>query len=401
MSKHPDVILFVRYFIFGLFFAAAIAILAMAGPPVVMQRADWFDGGLRLFRDDAEIKVYWSLSDWIPKAVAPYSPGSPQDYPPLGVLFFSWPTLFVSDFSSFRSLFVASTVVCYAGLLGLMAVLLRRTGRSGAYALLMLLPAFAYFSLWRFDILPALFVAAAMVALHTKKFPLAMAMMFMAVLAKWYAALFFLPLFMLVGSGFGRKDGRDARMAALVLGGVALASVLVLVLTSGFGSIAAPVLFHLQRDFENGALGTYVMAVLGNFGTSALTVMVVSTFMYVLQFGAAVPLALFGSVRSFGAFVRACVFLLIPFMLFGHFFSAQWIVWLTPILLLVSSRKETVLLGILDLALFLSFPILFGINPFSWAYHAASLLRIAILATLWGLNLRAMVKEKILIRSRV
>jgi hypothetical protein len=385
---------FFAAFALGLLVALAAAGIGMASPEKAFVRSGWFDQGIRLFRDQGELRTFYGWSAWISHGGVPYSTTYPQAYPPLGVLFIALPRLFTEDFRTYVWLYVLMTSVCYAALAGVTAMLLGDLGRSRSRLLLFVLPAFLYFSLWRFDVLPALLASIALLCAGRGRPAAALILLLLSALAKWYAALFFLPLIMFIGAtAKGEAAIAKARSAMIALVAAIAAAVVGLSLLSGFDALAGPVLWHLSRPFEAGAFGTYLVVGLQRIGIAGRgPLFVVSTLFIILQFAAVVPLALRGRIKDVAGLVRGCVFALVPFMMFGHFFSAQWVLWLSPVLALVADRKEIALLALLDLLVFLQFPVLFGISPFAGHYAAVTMAITAVLGALWCLNARRMLR---------
>ena len=379
--------------------AVIAAGVALSLPSVWPVRPAWHDGGLRLFRDDHEVGVYFDRSRWLADRVAPYTPGHEQEYPPLGALYYALPRFFTGDPAVFEKIFVFVNAAMFGLLAGLAAWLLRRFGRSPAWLGLFCLPAFVYCSLWRFDLLPAVLAAVFLWAVCSDRPVAAFTALAAGVLAKYYPALFFVPFIMYLGSR--RLDpamGRRVSLGLIALAGVAAAGLLSVAAFAGFGAAVWPVLFHLGREFEIGSLGLAVLVALFYLGASGLWLgRVVSGIFFLLQFGATVVYAAWGKPADLKAFVRACLFILLPFLIFAHFFSPQWLLWLTPLYILVADRRETVALIALDLSVYLQFPVVFGYSPYGWPYLAASLIRTALMICLAWLNTRELIRSGALV----
>lgn len=375
-----------RAFVLGAVIAVAAVVVALQAAPMQFRHADWFDGGIRLLRDDKEVSFYFSHSGWIDGSVATMT--LTQDYPPLGVAYFSLPRLIAHDFGDFEVGFLCLNVALYAALFALMRLLLRNEGLSRYRLGFFLLPAFLYFSLWRFDILPSILVACALLAARRRSPESAFVLLLAAALSKWYSALFF-PAFFVY---FARLAGREIPMkritnALLWTAGFGTAVAGAVALLAGPGALVEPVLFHLSRDIEEGSVAAVLLTALRavNADWAWLHWLMLRAF-FVAQFAAVIPVIWKEYPKDFRSLVRACIIVLIPFMALGTVFSAQWIVWLTPPLLLVASRRELAVLAALDVVVFIQFPVLFGINPYSTAYLAFTLLRTGLFAVLWWWN---------------
>ncbi len=380
-----------RGFVIGLLIAAGAAAIALGSPALVAPHANWFDGGIRLLRDDKEISFYFLHSLWIDGSL-PVGKPLTQDYPPVGVLYFSLSRVLAKTFVGFETAFVHLNVLSYAALFALTASLLEGESLGQRRLAFFVLPAFLYFSLWRFDILPAVLVAAALLAAKRKSPEPAFVLLLVAALAKWYAALFFPPFlvyFALLGGG--ELPVKRLGDAMLWMAGFGVALTAATAHFAGLGALVEPVLFHLSRDIEEGSVSAVLLTCTRALGVDWrwLHALLLRVF-FVAQFAAVIPVIWREYPNDFKRLVRCCVFLLIPFMALGAVFSAQWIVWLTPVLLLVADRTELKLLALLDVVVFLQFPVLFGINPYGVSYLLFTVLRTALLAALWWRSFRAL-----------
>ena len=380
----------VKAFVVGFIVVAIAIVIALRAPSVMFQRNDWFDGGIRLLRDDNELAYYFSESYWIDSTVR--GDHLPQDYPPLGVLYFSLPRLIGHDPAAFALGFVSLNALMYALLFGIMASLLEKEGFSAFRLLFFLLPAFLYFSIWRFDILPAVLSAGALLAAKKKSPAPAFLLLFAAVTVKWYAALFF-PAFFIYFVLLGGKEVpiKRLKIALLWTAGAAAALVVVMAAFAGFNALSEPILFHLSRDFENGSVGSALLIGLRTLGIDRPVLHAgMAKLFFFAQFAAGIPVVWKEHPRDFRSLARSCVFVLIPFIALGLIFSPQWIVWLTPLLLLVADRTELRLLVALDMVIFLQFPVLFGINPYGIAYMLCTVIRTGLFGALWLRSYRAL-----------
>ncbi|PIS41117.1 MAG: hypothetical protein COT25_04785 [Candidatus Kerfeldbacteria bacterium CG08_land_8_20_14_0_20_42_7] len=135
--------------------------------------------------DYGDVVVYYERSGWVPAHEFPYS-YTDQEYPPLGILYFSLPRLFVSDFGSYVTVYVLLVALTFFCFLYFAWKLLGIMQRSRWYMLGFLLPSFLYFVGARFDIFAATMVMASLLTLYRKKFIFSMVLIGLAMLIKWY-----------------------------------------------------------------------------------------------------------------------------------------------------------------------------------------------------------------------
>jgi len=373
-------------------FLASVVLVVLGLPPKVFPTASWHDGGLRLFRDDHETSIYFERSRWIDEGAFPYTAGHEQEYPPAAALYFALPRLFFHDQAGYEKAFLFLNAALFALLVGLTVALLRRFGRPARLAWLLFLPASLYFSIWRFDLLPAVLVAWFLLAAIDERMTSAFVALTLAVLTKYYPALFFLPLFMMLGArSWSAETIRRSRNGLLAVAAIVVVVIGIVAATAGFATLVSPLVFHLSRDFEVGSLGALLLwypVILGaDISLIGRALLILFT---VLQLAPAVLFVMRGRVLDRVSLVRGCLFLLLPFLLFNRFFSPQWLLWFTPIYLLVSRPRETAALAVLDILTFLQFPVFFGIDPYGLPYFFVCLARTAIIAYLAVVNWRAM-----------
>ncbi len=370
-------------------FLFTVVFLLQFAPRTLFPGEGWKGKGLRLLRDDYEISLYGDRSEWVARHGVPYSEDFPQEYPPLGMLAITWPRFLTNAFPTFEGYLQVQFAVFYGLLAACTAALLARFGRRRLLLAFFLLPAFLYFSLWRFDALPAFLASAALLAVAGGWYGAAVLALWAAILAKLYPVFFAVPLAMYLWPRRREPALRGAWSAfiAVMAVTVALAGVAAL---RGIRPLDTIIGYHFTRGFEVGSMRQALASLLGRAGLAGSAVdAAVKWSCTALQY-LAVPYLLWrAEVRDLRAAVRACVFLLIPFMAFGTFFSEQWIIWLTPILILVATPVELALLAALDLALYLQFPVLYDLSPLSWHYDLATWVRTALLLALWLASARA------------
>ncbi len=376
----------------GSLLAAAVGVIGLLAPPTFWARPGWHDPGLRLLSDETEVAVFFDRGRWFAEGGIPFTAAYRQEYPPLGVLFLTAPRLLTGDFRVYEAVFVLVMAGLFGLMAGLTAALLGRLGRRRILTAMLLLPPVLYFSLWRFDLLPALLVTAALYAAVRERLSWAFVLMTVSVLVKFYAVLFLLPLVMFAaGRVWTPAEVRRIRNGALLALAVAAAVVAVLAVAAGIRSAVYPILFHLSRPLEFGSLPRVIWDAFSRLGLGFPTVWRTEALLFlILQFGFTVPLVIWGRVRDGRSLVRACVFVLIPFMMFGRFYSPQWLIWLLPLQLPVAGRRELWLLAALSVVTYIQFPVVYGVDPAGGAYAWLTLLRTLLLFLLWFADIEAL-----------
>jgi hypothetical protein len=235
--------------------------------------------------------------------------------------------------------------------LGLVAVLRAGYGPGGelrASGALLLLPATLYFTLNRFDIVPALLTALGLAYLGRRRV-VASALLFAAATMVKVYPLFLAPL--VVRYLWPRR--RDAlRWAAAYLAGVLLFLVPPLLL-DGWEAVWAPYRFQLARARDGWSLYDSILPV-----ALADNNLVGRGFRLG---GLLVTLAalLWRRPPDLAGVLRRCAVVLIVFTSLSVFYSPQWILWLVPLLVPLAARQRGLgwLIVALDVATFFTFPV--------------------------------------------
>jgi hypothetical protein len=311
------------------------------------------NAGVRWLRDDFDLAVYAQRGSFalLPGA-RPYVE-VPCEYPVLAAYLFALPFAFADTFPGYRAAFTVLMALVLGALGFVLAELARAQAQSPLRALCLLLPGTLYFSLNRFDAVPVLLSAAALLSLWRARWALAFALLAAAVLTKAYPVLY-LPLFARYALGAG---GRRALVHGLVAFAAVVAGLaLQLALWAGPEAVLAPFRFQLGR-MQNAESLYYLLAralpVLdSSFGRGLFTV---------LQLAPAVLAGLARPTTAQNA-LRWMTAITVAFVLFSRFQSPQWLVWITPLAALAArSRAELALVFALDVVTFAYFP---------WAYDA-------------------------------
>jgi hypothetical protein len=261
-----------------------------------------------------------------------------------------------ADFHTAASIHV---LVMAAGLVGLMLVLARgyEPGRPPGPVWLAALPGAVFFALNRFDVLPALATALSFACLGRGRRAWAGAWLAVGVLLKVYPVVFVPVILRYLG---------PARGAAWVAGfaGTLLAGLGLSWAALGWDATVGPVLVQLARPPEFGwTFYGYLLPVgLAHNGTLRLAILAT----VVLAASATRP-------PDLESVLRRCALVLVVFAVLAVFWSPQWVLWFLPLLVPLAGRDRLVLAAAagLDLANYLSFPVLFwvlsgALDPPAW-----------------------------------
>lgn len=245
--------------------------------------------------------------------------------------------------------------VMAAGLVGLMVVVGRGYGPRPAWdnpVWLAALPGAVFFSLNRFDVLPALATAVGFACLggrFGKARPAAAGVAFaVGMLLKVYPVL----LVPVVLRYLGIRDGlRFAVAFGLTAAGGFAATGAVLDLEAAVG----PVRVQMSRTYESGSwtfYGRVLPVELAHSGRTRLAILA-----WVILLTAA------GRPASVESVLRRAGVVLLTFVVLAVFWSPQWIVWFLPILIpLARTRRWPVAAAVaLDVSNYVSFPVMFWI----------------------------------------
>ena len=312
-------------------------------------------GPYRLVNDQHDIGVYFERGLWVYPGRQAYSDVF-SEYPQVATAFFALPHLLANDWirttadvEPYRYVFTALMAV-------LLALTVQRTHAMRrdrrALAFLLLLPAGWYFAHNRFDIIPALLTLLALDALRRDRLRLAFAVLGVATMTKWYA-LVIAPVFAVY---LWQTRRRALAPCLAVYGGTVGLLVLPTLLTAGLDGFLVPYRFHLGRSFNEENL----LALLLRTGLLDWVPQPVLFKVFLAGQLAAVPLSLRARVDTWERVLKWSALSVLCFMLFAKFYSPQWLLWVTPmLLLLVRRRAEVVGVVALDLVTFVYFPLLF------------------------------------------
>jgi hypothetical protein len=224
-----------------------------------------------------------------------------------------------------------------------------RSPGSGSLVLLVM-PAAMYFTLDRFDIVPALLTALSLASLGRRRIVAAAVTLAVAALVKVYPLLL-APLVV----RYLWDDRRSAQIWVATFALTVAACLLPPLLLSGWTATWAPYAYQMSRPLLGGSWSGYGY-VLPEFLAERGAWRLGGVGLIVMSLAAMRPPDLSGLLRR-GSLV------LIAFVSVAVFYSPQWILWLTQLLVPLARQRRSILwLAIaLDFVTYTSFPIVFDL----------------------------------------
>lgn len=319
-------------------------------------------GPYHAVNDYHDIRIYYQRGIWVSTGEQPYLDVF-SEYPQIATWLFALPHVFAEYWSgenskptaeiAYRFVFSGMMALCLAALVALAAGL-RKDRRWLAF--LLLLPASLYFTQNRFDVLPAFMVLASLAVLQYGRYQGAFILLGVATGIKWYA-LVLLPVY----AAFLYQTNRRSLYPAAVSYGATIAIIFLPTLfIIGLDGFLVPYNFHLTRTMNSESLLHLMTVTLSRAGfpREMLEPLFLKIFL-ILQFAVA-PLCFFARIDSGEKVLRWSAISVLCFMLFAKFYSPQWILWISPLLILLCRTKmEIAGIIVFDLVTYLYFPLIY------------------------------------------
>lgn len=356
--------------------------------------------------DYGDKMVYAVRGSWYPYSETPYT-GVPSEYPQLATYFFALPyiilgfpgpldTRLIGEVETFvnnnfptnpnlpsaphlrnklfmRYAFVFSLLMVPFLFFSILIVYELRPDRK-YLAFLMLLPGGLFFTHNRFDIIPALLGLLAIYLLSKNRFRLSAFVIALGFLTKWYLILL-LPVFL---TYYYTRRRRINRGMVLVFIMTCFALLLPTVISGGLKGLLAPYVTQLSRGFDQPSL--FYLASLffeRGFGLNINNVYVAGASL-ALQFSM-IPLCVTSRVDTMDKVIRWTLLTVLVFIIFARINSPQWILWVSPLLILTASGRVFVAgIVLLDLLSYLQFPVLFHLREYGGPYYDLFLLAFSV-----------------------
>jgi hypothetical protein len=310
--------------------------------------------GLRVIRDDWDRYVYFMRGSFAVKRHARPYVDVESEYPQLATYYFALPLAFTRDDTESRNLFSLSMALFLGATALLVSRMCRRFDLSQWRVLALLLPGTLFFTINRFDMLPAFLCLAATALLLSRRTRAAFAVLALAVLTKVYPVVY-LPFFIYWTWQERRlKDvGWGLASFALVIFGFSLQ----LALWTSWKTVAEPILFQGERMANAESLyyfvGLAIPEVRRVLGRRLFQLLQVAPALAVLIFRPRDPRDL----------LRWMTVVTLTMVLFARFHSPQWLLWFSPLALIAcATGYEIALLVASDILTYLYFPIAYDLS---------------------------------------
>jgi hypothetical protein len=255
------------------------------------------------------------------------------------------------QFRRAMQIYMVVMTLCLLGLMAMLRAGYEPEGRLSGPIWLLVLPGALYFSLNRFDVLPALLVALSLACLGRRHLVGSAILLGAVTMIKVYPILL-APLFL----RFLSAERRACLLWTGTYGVTIVAFFLPPVLAWGWEPTWAPYQFQLSRPPEYGWT-LYGMVLPSSWAENTMADRI-------LRLGtvALVGLVLFWNrADDMASLLRRCALILIPFVMLPVFYSPQWLLWFSPLLVPLAGLQPSVrwLAVVLDLMTYLSFPVVY------------------------------------------
>ena len=267
-----------------------------------------------------------------------------SEYPQLATYMFALPYAISQsqDPQTYRYIFSLMMALC----LGLTIILVYQLRPDKRYlAFLLLLPACLYFT-------PSLFAVLSLVLMLDGRFYKAFAILAISVMFKWYALVLF-PVYLSYCRTF-----QDIKIKYLLAAFALPVAVIVIhsMMWTGWKDFFNPYLYHLGRGTNRESIAWLFKIVFEPVLARSFNELTLNIIGVIVAF-----LALFAKIDEKEKVVCWSVAVIAGFMVFSKYYSPQWILWISPLLLLMPMNRKLVTLIILfDIFTFLEFPCFFG-----------------------------------------
>jgi len=228
-------------------------------------------------------------------------------------------------------------------------------------SLLLLLPASLYFTYNRYDIMPCFLSLLSLYLLSKKQYKMSAFVLSIGMLTKWYLLLL-LPIFL---TYYYSTHNKINWSMIIIFSLTSFMIILPTLISSGIDGLLVPYKFHFSRGVNNESL-FYLINYLSN---KTLNTNITNKFTFPLFFLlqlSIVPLCITSKILSFEKVIKWSALSILIFMLFAKYYSPQWILWISPLLILDAiKRVDAIWIVLFDLITYIYFPIsytVFGIN---------------------------------------
>lgn len=224
-------------------------------------------------------------------------------------------------------------------------------------SLLLVLPASFYFTFNRYDIMPCFLSLLSLYLLCRKQYKMSALVLSIGMLTKWYLLLL-LPIFL---TYYYSTHNKINWSMILTFSLTSFIIILPTMISGGIDGLLVPYKFHFSRGINHESL-LYIINCLFN---KTLNISITNRFTFLLFFLlqlSIVPLCITSKILSFEKVIRWSALSILIFMLFAKFYSPQWILWISPLLILDAKKiVDVIWITLFDLITYIYFPISFTV----------------------------------------
>lgn len=345
-----------------------------------------FTGGIELFRSPGDLDIYWARQLWRVNGGSLF-PENMNEYPLHALPIFVLPGLITQNQEYYRIIFSLVMAIFWWWCALLVSKFLSREKKSHWRIALLILPSFLYFTLMRFDIVPAVLVLTSLWWAGNKKWIAAGAGLGLAIGIKLYAwpTALLTAWYGLKSNPKANKTKRDITHGTFL--GIAIITIPILAyVILADTSVLAPYAIQATRapniDSIWGIISEYA-----SHAFSARGYLIVRALIKALAWTGPITLLILAARRlsknNSANLLPAAALMVMGVILFNEFYSPQWVIWWWPLYIIAARTPRHIALGIVhDVFNYFQFPILFNINPWHWTYATIATFRTLLMITL-------------------
>lgn len=311
--------------------------------------------------DPHDFIVYSERGSWFASQKKPYAEVF-SEYPEVATYFFAAPHI-VKQFLPLSNEFKISYDLniyqfIFSFIMGLLLSLLiiqiySLKTESKNLAFLLLLPAGIFYMFNRFDVLPAFLSILSVSFLFKGKFKLAFFILAVSIMTKWYTVVM-APVYLSYCWNFNKKDCFRAFIVFVITIAIIAGSTIIWIGIDGF---LVPYKFHFYRDVNLEGLLHLFLLVLDSISIDGYLFIALFSF---LQF-IIIPISLASKINTKEKVLIWSAISILIFMLFNKIYSPQWILWITPFLiLLIKTKRDIFFIVLFDLVTYAYCPFALG-----------------------------------------
>ena len=281
-----------------------------------------FGGHVRYFSDDHDRRIYFDRGAWLKKGQVPYR-DVVSEYPQVPTLLFGLlriPFLGEKKYSiayrNYSALFSFAMLIILFALINLLYQLLPNAKYR---SFLLMLPAPLYFTLNRYDVLPAFLCLVSLALVRDKKWGMAAIILGIAAMTKWYPLLL-LPAYL---AYFYRVEGSINWRMIVLFSATCFLIILPTLLLGGIHALLVPYRFQGIRGLEVLSLPAMISKLEGSVSQTPMDQRYYIFGFLLLQVITSI-VSFFARIDKFEKLLLWCILIITMFILFARIlFSAM------------------------------------------------------------------------------